>query len=157
MKNKIYIFGLILLWISAWSFGGTHSVSTTCEVDTTIEVDSDLDGLPDEWEQQYFDGSIDITPYSLAANGVNTARECYIAGLDPTSPTARFNIALEAVGVERVVQWNAASGRVYAVWGTTNLLSGFQSLRSNIPWTCSSFTNATPEPCEYYKVEVQVE
>jgi hypothetical protein len=40
-----------------------------------------------------------------------------------------------------VFSWQGVSGRVYTVYWTSNLLSGFQSLGSNIPWTASIFTD----------------
>jgi PKD repeat protein len=47
--------------------------------------DADDDGLPDEWENQYFGGSTNANPHALAANGVNTILEAYVAGLNPTN------------------------------------------------------------------------
>ncbi len=95
----------------------------------------------------------------MASNGMNTAHECFIAGLDPTDPQSRFAIHpdFSSQTDESVIGWNATSGRVYSVWFATNLMSGFQCLESNIPWTQTSFTNQTDTASGYYKISVELE
>lgn len=115
-------------------------------------ADSDNDGIPDLWEESYFGGVTNAAPDVICANGVNTVREAYIAGLDPNNAQSRFYASFE-----RTLEWNTVSGRVYNVYWTTNLLSGFQCLESNVPWTRSGFTNQFDLPSGYYKVEVQLE
>ncbi len=46
-------------------------------------VDDDADGLPDEWEVLYY-GDLSKMPNDLCANGVNTLREAYLLGANPT-------------------------------------------------------------------------
>jgi alpha-tubulin suppressor-like RCC1 family protein len=116
---------------------------------------SDADGnkLPDLWELQHF-GIAGVDPEAICPNGINTVREAYIAGLNPNDPQSAF---LTSILPDRILQWDAVSGRVYNVYWTTNLMSGFQCLESNIPWTRGSFTNATTVPCGYYKIDVRLE
>jgi hypothetical protein len=118
------------------------------------QPDSDTDGIPDAWEKQYFGSSTGANPDTVCSNGVNTLRHAYIAGLNPNDPQSAF---LTSILPGRILQWNAVSGRVYSVYWTTNLLSGFQCLESNIPWTRGSFTNPTTVPCGYYKIDVRME
>ncbi|MEI7851950.1 MAG: hypothetical protein WCH86_08965, partial [Kiritimatiellales bacterium] len=56
------------------------------------------------------------------------------------------------------VTWSPVSGRVYSVYWSTNLMKGFQPLETNIPWTQSSFTNATPDPrVNHYQIKVRMQ
>ncbi|MEI7851506.1 MAG: hypothetical protein WCH86_06695 [Kiritimatiellales bacterium] len=84
-----------------------------------------------------------------------TAWQEYIAGTDPTNTTSGF----KAVQNNRdTVSWSPVSGRVYSVYWATNLMNGFQCLESNIPWTQSSFTNATPDSrVNHYQIKVRMQ
>ncbi len=114
--------------------------------------DTDSDGLPDEWESQFPGGDLD--PTALCANGINTVREAYIAGLDPTNATSR--LMLNPVS-GNALHWSAISGRVYSIWWTTNLLENFQPLETNLLWPQGGYTNLNPNPCDYYKIKVELE
>ncbi len=119
--------------------------------------DLDNDGLPDEWETQYFGGSTNANPVAMASNGVNTVWETYIAGLDPTSLTNRFHFSvLCPPSSDPVLGWNATSGRVYSVYSTTNLLSDFLPLKTNILFPQSSHTD-TLHKSRFYKIDVELE
>ncbi len=116
--------------------------------------DTDGDGLPDDWETTHWPGDLSYGPGDPAANPDYTVWQCYIAGLNPTNPASAF---LAAISAGQIVQWSPSeSGRVYSVWWTTNLLSDFQSLETNIPWTQGSYTNPNPSPCDYYKIKVEL-
>jgi hypothetical protein len=121
--------------------------------------DADTDGIPAAWEVQYFGGITNANPNAVCANGINTVREAYIAGLNPNDPQSRLLISdFRSLTAGKTLGWNAVSGRVYSVYWTTNLLSGFhQCLESNIPWTRSSFTNSTAVPRGFYKIDVRLE
>jgi len=97
-------------------------------------------------------------PAATASNEVNTVQDCYIAGLNPTDPDAAFLIS-DFSPQSSVLGWNATSGRVYTVYWTSNLLSGFQPLETNVAWTAVPFTD-TNHPGEekgFYKIEVELE
>jgi len=118
--------------------------------------DEDGDGIPDYWETFYYGGATNANPTATVSNGVNTVLQAYIAGLDPTDPAALFEIS----GLQQnVLWWNGVSGRVYNVYWTSNLLSGFQTLETNVLWTGSVFTDSThaAEQKGFYKIEVEVE
>ncbi len=114
-------------------------------------TDTDKDGLPDAWESAHGDN---LDPAALCANGVNTVREAYIAGLDPTNATSRL-ILNPVLG--NALHWSAISGRVYSIWWTTNLLENFQPLETDIPWPQGGYTNPRPSPTDYYKIKVKLE
>jgi hypothetical protein len=121
------------------------------------QPDSDTDGIPDSWALQYFGGITNAIPNAICSNGINTVREAYLAGLNPNNKDARFGITEHKPGINGTLGWNAVSGRVYSVYWTTNLMTGFQCLESNIPWTRGSFTNSAAVPCGYYKIDVRLE
>jgi hypothetical protein len=112
-------------------------------------------GLPDSWEQQYFGGATNANPAAACSNGVNTVLEAYVAGLNPTHSQSVFRVSASSNGKQ--IGWNTVSGRVYSVHWSTNLMSGFSCLASNIPWTQVSFTNSTNARCGYHKIEVRLE
>ena len=81
--------------------------------------------------------------------------ETYIAGLDPTNAASRFELS----GLENILEWNATAGRIYTVYWSSNLLSGFQALESNIAYTAVPFTdtNHPGDESGFYKIEVAME
>ena len=127
--------------------------------DRTDSTDADGDGMADSWETTHF-GSTDVLPGAMASNGVNTVLQAYIAGLDPTCATNRFQISdLSSLTSESVLRWNSVSGRVYSVYWSSNLLSGFVLLSNNLHWAGNVFTDEThnAESKGFYKVEVEME
>ena len=117
-------------------------------------TDSDSDGIPDSWETQYFGGSTNANPNAIAANGLNTVSETYIAGLNPTNAQSVFAFSNDW----NALRWNAASGRVYSIYWTTNLLSGFQPLETNIVWPQNSWTDTVhgAQADGFYRIKVQL-
>lgn len=116
--------------------------------------DTDSDGLPDDWELQYFGGITNVVPSAMAANGINTIYETYVARLNPTNPDSRFTVSNDW----NSLHWNAVSGRVYSVYWTTNLLNGFQPLETNILWPQNSWTGQVEnsQDAGFYRVQVRL-
>ena len=115
--------------------------------------DLDMDGLPNDWELQYFGGETNANPSAIASNGMNTVLEAYIAGLDPTNSASVFDVVFTN---GFVVRWNATFGRVYSVFGSTNLSESFQALETNILWPQSSWTDTVEKAASFYHVDVQL-
>lgn len=144
---------------SGFSFSSAEQGSAAFLRFTTSDGggDRDLDGIPDWWELEHFGGDTNAVPDAVCSNGVNTVAEAYVAGLDPNDCTSMFRVSIVPPGVASL-EWNTVSGRVYSVYQTTNLLSGFQCLETNIPWTQGSFTNLPmAAPCGFYRIGVQLE
>jgi PKD repeat protein len=140
--------------ISASNAGGTDS-KTLAIVIAAVPVDGNGNGIPDAWENQH--GITNSNPHAMAANGINTVLESYIAGMNPTNPAERFHVSAQQSASQRLLQWSAASGRVYSVYWTTNLLSGFQPLETNLVWPQNSWTGqVSGAPGEFYKIKVQL-
>ena len=136
---------------------GSDTSTKIIQVEENI-TDTDSDGLPDWWEAKHYEGLTAADPAATAANGANTVLEAYIADINPTDPAAAFLIS-DFSPLTSVLSWNAASGRVYSVHWSSNLLSGFQPLESNIAWTAVPFTD-TNHPAEkkgFYKIDVELE
>ncbi len=97
---------------------------------------------------------------NIGANGV-PLWQSYVAGLNPSNPTNQFRLALtrRANGGGDVLNWNTATGRVYTIYWTSNLLAGFSPLAGamDLPWTTQSFTNpASPSAtARYYRIQVR--
>ncbi len=118
----------------------------------TEPVATDPANTPYSWLAQY-----GLTNYNADAvadvdgDGAKTWQE-YIAGTDPTNAASCFRITENP---RNVLNWSTVTGRVYSVYWSTNLLSGFQCLQSNIPSTQSSYTNITSARSSYYKLDVR--
>jgi hypothetical protein len=113
----------------------------------------------DEWLLVYY-GTTNVNVNAASSNGVNTIEQCYIAGLDPKDPASVLLVSdLRFPTSANVFRWNSASGRVYNVYWSSNLLSGFQSLESNVPWTGNIFTDTVHGAANegFYKIEVRLE
>jgi hypothetical protein len=121
--------------------------------------DYDGDGLPNEWEVRYFGNIVRAVSTAICSNGFNTILDAYIAGLDPNDQSSKFLAsAFRSPTSENVLQWQGVSGRVYSVYYSTNLLSGFQPLETNIPWTAGAFTDTVHQAdgSGFYKIHVKL-
>ncbi|MCC7300066.1 MAG: hypothetical protein IT583_03190 [Verrucomicrobia bacterium] len=124
--------------------------------------DIDYDGIPNEWELQYFGGETNANPNASASNGINTVLETYIAGLNPTNRTSFFRVSTAqppAAGPGGfVIGWSAVSGRVYSINWTTNLQNSFQPLETNIVWPQTTYTDTVhdAESSSFYKINVRL-
>jgi PKD repeat protein len=146
--------------ISASNAGGTDSETLVVVISAAAGgTDADSDGIPDEWENQYFGGSTNANPSALAANGVNTVYETYIAGLNPTNPASVLRISdFRPLTSQSILQWQSASGRVYSVYWATNLMNSFQPLETNILWPQNSWTDTVhgAQAGSFYRIKVQL-
>jgi len=134
----------------AWSTEGYALDNLSVAV---ADSDSDTDGIPDWWEIKYFGGATNANPFAMAANDINNLRETYISGLNPTNPAARFEIS----NFGNSIEWDTASGRVYSVYWTSNLLENFQALETNVYG--GSYTDILhgTDVKAFYKIGVRLE
>ena len=86
--------------------------------------------VPYSWISHYFPDTTDFesVAHSVAANGVNTVEEAYVAGLDPSDPKDKFIAKIEMVDGKSVVTWTpdlnedgTKSVRTYKAWGKESL------------------------------------
>ncbi len=113
-------------------------------------MDSDGDSMPDAWEDQYaptlnkynaFDGTTDPDGDFIPSGNEWTC------GTDPTNGASFLRVdtmATVAGGAHRVM-WPAVSGRVYQVFGATNVAGPFDVLSGNLTATppANGFTDST--------------
>jgi hypothetical protein len=126
--------------------------------DVSISVPVAQNSPFDAWLIQYY-GTTNVNPdTTLASNGVNTIRGAYIAGLDPMNPTNVFELSgLRAQASNSILSWSpAVTGRLYSVYWSSNLLSGFGILTSNL--TSGAFTDTVhgADASGFYQIKVQV-
>ncbi len=114
--------------------------------------DIDGDGLPNGWENLYYSGPTSIDPDSPSANPARTVRDMYIAGLDPTDPQAEFRL----IHTGNRLLWPGASGRVYTIYWSSNLLDGFQLLETNLNGSAYTDETHNADGSAFYKIDVQV-
>jgi hypothetical protein len=124
--------------------------------------DADGDGLPNEWEATYYGGTTNANPDALAANGVNTVREAYIADLNPTNPASFFVITAISNSPATTVSFVSSANRAYTLIGVSNLVSG---VWTNVPGAgprpgaggadALSDTNLPPRG-PFYKLQVEL-
>lgn len=117
--------------------------------------DTDGDGLPDWWEIKYSGGPTNAVANTLAANGINTLREAYLAGLDPTDPAARFVVQGQKQNSGLMLSWQPAlPERNYTVLSSTNLAEGFIPL-TVVSGPVNALTNTPADHACFYRVLVQ--
>ncbi len=116
--------------------------------------DTDDDGIPNSWEDTYYGGETNAIATNLCANGINTILEAYIAGLNPTNANSTFMLG----GFGNILQWSNVSERIYTVYWTSNLLSGFgEPWRSNLTGGVFTDTLHEAESEGFYKLEVELD
>jgi hypothetical protein len=102
----------------------------------------------------------DAAAADLDGDGLTTAQE-YIAGTLPDVGSSVFalNSLAQPVANQPVICWSGVTGRVYDVYWSSNLLSGFSAMQSNVPSTQCTFTDSVhgTEIQGFYKIKVRLE
>ncbi len=129
------------------------------DIESGLHIEDDGDEMPPDWELQYGlnpvtnDASADVD-----SDGYSNLKE-YISGTNPTNATSFFCVTNNfQQGGGFVVQWNAISNRHYSVLRSTNLMSGFRALETEIEYPQNSYTDTVSgvEAKGFYKVDVQL-
>ncbi len=127
-------------------------------------ADRDGDGMPDTWEYLFFGNPMASDGSAVADWDGDGARDLYeyIAGTDPTNNSSVFVINYVGLqGAQPEISWPSVAGREYAVYMSTNLLTGWPELplTSNITGdgTTKTFTDAMPMPVGgFYRLQVNI-
>jgi len=120
--------------------------------------DSDGDGIPDAWEEQFFGGSTNANPNALAANGINTVKECYIANLNPTEAD-RPECAITMNEGTATVHFNSSNARNYHMLWSTNLVEGIWTpVAGARPGTggADHITATNNAPQKFYQIQIEL-
>jgi subtilisin family serine protease len=125
-------------------------------------VDTDRNGLPDWWEQTYFNRLLgkDATADADHDGASNLAE--WLAGTNPTNAASCLRLlAPSATATSGIVlHWPSVAGKTYRLERATNLLAGFNTVvRSNIsatpPTNSEPDTAVLPDKARYYRVLVE--
>ena len=100
-------------------------------------VDLDLDGLPDEWEVEFF-GSIQAAGPDQDSDGDGATNfEEWLAGTNPTNAASRFQLTLSPNLSDPlrglVLQWPSVPNRNYTVLWSPQIGLPFQVIATNLP------------------------
>ncbi len=102
-------------------------------------IDSDSDGIPDWWEMLHSGNPTNLSAIADDDMDHMDNRSEWIANTDPTNAASAFILTDFSVppgsSNHPVLTWNSASGRVYSILGTTNLLMPMFIIASNLPAT----------------------
>jgi hypothetical protein len=96
---------------------------------------------------------------AIGANGY-PLWQSYIAGLAPTNPASQLLLTGQPAvnATAYVLTWNTVTGRVYTLWGSTNLPDGFAPVPDavDLPASVTQFTNALDgASSQFYRLEVR--
>jgi hypothetical protein len=105
-------------------FGGLIDILYPSAPALDPEDDTDGNGLPDSWEEQYFD-VIGVVPSADADDDGSSNMMEYLAGTHPRSASSVFRPATQVSSGKMILSVPTVVGREYRVWGTSNLLSGW--------------------------------
>lgn len=108
------------VWVDGVTWSGAEAAGTETQ---TTEVP-----VPYAWLDGYFPGVKDYESKAraMAANGLNTVEEAYVAGFDPTDPSAALRASVELAYGKVCVSWSpnlntGSVSRIYTVWGRAAL------------------------------------
>jgi hypothetical protein len=115
--------------------------------------DTDGDGMPDWWELCHFGGITNANAECVSSNGM-TYFQCYVAGLTPDN--SEDMLALNKQN-GRKFNWARKPGRLYDIYWTTNLASGFTCIRPSIATDEFEDTDVsrTQKPAGFYQIRVR--
>ena len=96
------------------------------------QADSDLDRIPDWWELAYMGSATGLVGSADSDGDSASNAEEYIAGTDIHDRQSLLSISAAEGGINHVgmygIEWLSTTGRLYAVFCSTNLASGWESL-----------------------------
>lgn len=133
----------------------------------SVSGDSDEDGMPNDWEIQYFGGYTNaVAEVDADGDGLDNLSE-YISGYDPTDSNSVFKVTgYEAPpagsSAPFILTWNPVAGRFYTVGYNDNLLtSDFAEIPDaiDLPYTQNSYTDTVDRigSMHFYRVEVRLD
>ena len=128
---------------------------------TTQESDFDTDGLPDYWEEQFFNNPTNASPsLDSDGDGADNLTE-FISGYDPTNAASYLSIFLQPVSSNFSFSWgHSVSGRIYRVlWSDDLIYTPFSEISPDLPFPASSFTDKVERTSSenFYQIEVRLD
>src|SRR5438034_3135854 len=96
---------------------GRRSALSAPSSGTTWSEDENLDGLPDDWQGQYWGANASTWPSPQAdsdGDGASNLQE-FLAGTDPTDPNSVLRVQLVSTAQGAQLRWNSQPGFIYQV------------------------------------------
>lgn len=126
-------------------------------------LDSNNNGLPDNWEEQWFGGFTNAVPDADPdADGFTNLQE-YTADTNPLDPESYVRISgVSGIGqVPEIIVGSASAARVYRLHARDSLVSGpWTPITSYLPGAAGTLPildqSAMPEGSRFYKIEVDL-
>ena len=124
-------------------------------------LDADADGMPDSWEMAYgLNTSTNDASEDVDGDGLTNYEE-FRAGTNPTNGASVLTVDYPALwsASNMTVSWQSVSGKVYSIYGSTNLLSpGWMPLQTNLQATAplnTATVNVGNVESGFYKIQVK--
>lgn len=124
-----YNFYVNNLDLSAGDGGSSTSATCTLIRRPSSLPDNDSDGLPDEWEIQYFGNSTAATPQADSDSDGLTNIEEYLLGTSPINGASLLVMEYHGIpqsATAHTFTWQTVGGRRYWIEYSDNLMQGFQ-------------------------------
>ena len=142
--------------------GLVGKVRTGGRLDLQRIVDTDLNGLPDWWEFQYFGHYTGTNPNADPDHdGMSNYAE-WVAGTNPTNAASALRLTMLSVtNLNQItLAWSSVAGKSYWLESSTNLLTGFNvligtNLNATAPTNIITDTNNLPYPSRFYRLGVE--
>ena len=125
-------------------------------------VDTDLNGLPDWWEQQYFGQPTGTDPTADPDHdGLSNLGE-WLTGTVPTNSASNLQLTVAVTNQNvAVLKWASLAGKSYQIERSTNLTTGFDTLvGTNISATAPTNTvtdTALPGTRRFYRIGAEID
>ena len=124
-------------------------------------LDSDLNGLPDWWEQMFFGQLTGTSPSADPDHDGASNLSEWLAGTNPTNGASALRLAPPRRPATNgfVVGWPSVAGKSYRLLRATNLATGFNTVvQSNIaatPPTNTVTDSVAPTGVRFYRLELE--
>jgi len=118
--------------------------------------DSDVDGIPDWWEQKHFGGVTSVVAGNPSGNAGLSYLQTYIAGV---SPTTFDPFVVWPVSGGNGLAWDPVESRWYSVYWTPSLTNEFSLLQGGLQYPQSEFIDSVHGGGDagFYRLKVQVQ
>jgi hypothetical protein len=136
---------------------GRHSELSALAFSKTWGRDYNADGLPDDWQREYFGKTVTTWPEASAdsdADGATNGEE-FAAGTDPSDPSDSLTVTLTKLERGQRLEWNAQPGAIYQLQQTNLLGSHWVNISEPVlaREARSGITLTSVENMKFYRIK----